>query len=230
MDSARSGTQHRNLIAYVSPFAVFLALLMLNSGLKRLGGGFWLSSAEYWIFPLQTVVCGGLLLWFRQEIEFHTIAKPLLVLAAGVGVFLLWISPQAFFSAPARTDGFNPQVFAGQPAWYWLTVGFRFLRLVVVVPFLEEIFWRGFLLRYLINDNFDRVRFGSFSWLSFVAVTLGFCFAHSQSDWIAAAITGVIYNGVAYRTKSLLSCVVTHALTNLLLGLWIMRTAQWGFW
>jgi membrane protease YdiL (CAAX protease family) len=39
-----------------------------------------------------------------------------------------------------------------------------------------------------------------------------------------------LYNLVAYRTRSLASCVVAHAVTNLLLGLWIMATRQWGFW
>jgi membrane protease YdiL (CAAX protease family) len=54
--------------------------------------------------------------------------------------------------------------------------------------------------------------------------------SHSQADWAAAVITGALYNLVAYRTKSLSSCILTHAGTNLLLGLWIMQTRQWGFW
>jgi len=51
-----------------------------------------------------------------------------------------------------------------------------------------------------------------------------------MADWPAAVITGGLYNLVAYRTKSLFTCVVTHSLTNLLLGVWIMQTKQWGFW
>src|SRR6202030_3615984 len=102
----------------------------------------------------------------------------------------------------------------------------RFLRLVLVVPLLEEIFWRGFLLRYLINEKFTGVRMGAFSWLSFAVVTLGFGFTHSQADWLAALVTGALYNFVAYRTKSLASCVAAHAITNLLLGIWIVGTRQ----
>ncbi|MGH8100236.1 MAG: CAAX prenyl protease-related protein, partial [Chthoniobacterales bacterium] len=115
-------------------------------------------------------------------------------------------------------------------AQYWATVIFRFLRLVVVVPLIEEIFWRGFLLRYFVKEDFEHVQFGSFSWLSFGIVTALFGFSHSMADWPAALLTGAVYNGVAYRTKSLSSCVLTHALTNLLLGLWIMKTKEWGFW
>ena len=151
-------------------------------------------------------------------------------LAIGVLVFVIWIAPQAFLGFAARTDGFNPDLFVAQPAFFWSTVAFRFLRLVVVVPLVEEIFWRGFLLRYLIDENFDRVTVGTFGWVSFVTVTLAFALAHSMPDWPAAILTGVLYNLVAYRTKSLSSCVIAHALTNLLLGAWIMQTKQWGFW
>jgi CAAX prenyl protease-like protein len=148
----------------------------------------------------------------------------------GAGVFCLWISPQALFGFAPRLDGFNPEVFSGQPAAYWTTLAFRFLRLVVVVPLVEELFWRGFLLRYFINEKFHAVPIGAFSWLSFAAVTAGFGFSHSRPDWIVALITGALYNYVAYRTKSLASCVLVHAVTNLLLGVWIMTTRQWGFW
>jgi CAAX prenyl protease-like protein len=82
----------------------------------------------------------------------------------------------------------------------------------------------------LINEKFHRVPFGTFSWLSFTVVTLGFGFSHSPEDRIAALITGALYNCVAYRTRNLASCVLAHAVTNLLLGLWIMKTRQWGFW
>jgi CAAX prenyl protease-like protein len=66
--------------------------------------------------------------------------------------------------------------------------------------------------------------------MSFGAVTIGFMLVHSTADWPAAAVTGALYNLVAYRTKSLSACVLAHAVTNLLLGLWIMATRQWGFW
>jgi len=111
-----------------------------------------------------------------------------------------------------------------------VNLGLRFLRLVVVVPLLEEIFWRGFLLRYLINEDFTQVPMGAFSWLSFGVVTAGFCFEHSLPDWPAAILTGALYNLVAYRTRSLSSCVLVHAVTNALLGAYVLHTRQWGFW
>lgn len=220
----------RKLAAYTLPMLSFVALLALNVSFKKIDNGFWLGSAEYWIYPLQTILCGGLILWFRREYQWHRLARAGFAAAVAVIVFLIWISPQALFRFSPRLIGFNPEVFAGQAPIYWFTIAFRFLRLVVVVPLVEEIFWRGFLLRYLISEDFEGVSFGKFSWLSFTAVTVLFAFSHSKADWPAALLTGALYNLVAYRTKSLSSCVLTHALTNLLLGLWIMKTRQWGFW
>jgi CAAX prenyl protease-like protein len=86
------------------------------------------------------------------------------------------------------------------------------------------------LLRYLIAENFESIRFGTFSWLSFAVVTLAFGLSHDMPDWPAALVAGALYNVVAYRTKSLPACILAHALTNLALGCWIVATKQWGFW
>ena len=231
MDSAlAAAVDRRKLIAYVAPMIVFLAALAVVSGLKMIGGSFWLDAPEYWVYPVQTFVCAALLAWFWREYNLRRVAGTLFTIVVAVFVFLLWISPQAFFGFAPRSDGFNPNTFSDQPIAYWTTVILRFLRLVIVVPLVEEIFWRGFLLRYLINDKFTAVPVGAFSWLSFGVVTIGFTLMHSSSDWAAAFVTGALYNLVAYRTKSLSSCVLAHAVTNLLLGLWIMWSGQWGFW
>ncbi|HXM73750.1 MAG TPA: CAAX prenyl protease-related protein [Chthoniobacterales bacterium] len=222
--------EKRKIAAYLLPILVFAALLLLNSGLKKIGDHFWLSSAEYWIYPAQMVLCGCLLIWFWREYNFERPRHIAFAVLIGVAVFLIWISPQQFLGSSSRVTGFNPDVFASRPSVYWMTIVLRFLRLAVVVPFIEEIFWRGFLLRFLIDENFERVPVGAFSLVSFVVVTVGFGFSHASEDWIAALLTGALYNGVAYRTKRLSSCILTHAVTNLLLGLWIMKTKQWGFW
>jgi len=220
----------RKIFAYALPMLLFTALLGLGSALKTPGRSLWLASPEFWIYPLQTLLCGTLLIFYRCEYQFHPLRRPVFTVGFALLVFVIWIAPQQFFRFPARLVGFNPDVFAGLPAQYWITVALRFLRLVAVVPLVEEIFWRGFLLRFLIAERFEAVPFGTFSWLSFGGVTIAFGLSHSMADWPVAFLTGALYNVVAYRTKSLTSCVLAHALTNLALGLWIMATKQWGFW
>lgn len=223
----------RTLLAYVLPFGAFLAFL----GLSSLLSGFFESSTnqllvhpEFWIYPLQTVVCAGILIYYWKEYTFAPLWPWFIGVGVGLLVLAIWVSPQAVFHFKPRLDGFNPQVFQDSPLLYNLTVISRFARLVIVVPLLEEIFWRGFLMRYLISDNFARVPFGKFSAISFFGVAVLFMFEHGTPDWPAALITGLLYNALAVRTKSLFACVVAHAVTNLGLGLYIMRTGQWGFW
>lgn len=230
MDSVNNPGGGRKLLAYTLPMVTFLAGLALVALLKSGGGSSRSASPEYWVSPVQTLACAAVLFLFRRDYQFDGLTGVALVVSVAVCVFVLWILPQAFFGFAPRENGFNPDIFAAEPAIYWPTVLLRFLRLVIVVPFVEEIFWRGFVLRYFINEKFDTVPFGTFSWLSFAIVTLGFTFAHSRIDWLAAAAAGALYNVVAYRTRSLSSCILAHAVTNGLLGLWIMRTKQWGFW
>jgi hypothetical protein len=90
-------SNRRKLVAYTAPLLAFVALLGLNSALKKIDRSIWLSSADYWIYPAQTILCGGLLIWFRREYEFHRLRHIAFALLIGIIVFLLWISPQAFF-------------------------------------------------------------------------------------------------------------------------------------
>ena len=221
----------KRLIACILPMLVFVLLLgAINIFRQPDAGSPWLRTPEFWIYPLQTLLCAGLLFFFRRNYEFGQVRQPFHLVMVGLLVFLLWIAPQQFLHFPARRAGFDPEVFAADPLLYWITLGLRFLRLVVVVPLVEEIFWRGFLLRFLISEKFEVVPFGSFSWFSFTVVTVAFALSHALADWPAALVTGALYNLVAYRTRSLLSCVLAHSLTNLALGLWIVTSRQWGFW
>ncbi len=222
----------RPLIAHIGPFVVFLALLGLIPLMSQPAGPFWRSHPEFWVFPLQTLVCGALLLWWRGSYQF----RPFGAAAVGIGalagavIFVAWISPQWIFGVGARVDGFNPTLVADSASIHGATLALRFLRLVIVVPFLEEIFWRGFLLRYLVREHFESVPMGTFTWLSFGVASVAFMFEHSRPDWPAALVTGALLNLVAYRTRSLGACVLAHAVANLLLGVYVLRTGQWGFW
>jgi len=206
---------------------LFLASSRCLDGTHVLPGGV---GAIYLLFPLQTVVCAGVLAWFWRDYRLRMPGMAWLAVGIGALVFALWVSPQAVFHQPARLDGFNPGVFAGRPVLYWGEVALRFLRLALVVPALEEIFWRGFLLRFLINEEFEAVPFGTYARLANGLVAIGFMLEHSMPDWPAALATGLLYNWVAYRTRSLSSCILAHAITNALLGVYIMMTRQWGFW
>ncbi|MFM7375470.1 MAG: CAAX prenyl protease-related protein [Chthoniobacterales bacterium] len=234
MTTSFTPDEKRALMAYVAPFVVFMLGLALVSGVQSFAPAenapFWLAEPKYWVFPLQAIVCGALLVWFWKYYDWGKKWHVVTGIAVGLFVLALWISPQWLFGAAPRTDGFNPDTFADNPAMWWSAVALHFLRLVIVVPLLEEIFWRGFLMRYLIKEDFTKVPFGEFSWFAFGVVTVMFGLAHWGPDLVAALVTCAIYNLVAVKTKSLACCVVAHAVTKLGLGLYIRQTKQWGFW
>lgn len=219
--------------AYLGPFFVFLVFLLLVDVVARLGDGYshWMLAApRYWIFPLQTAVCAVLLWRWRQHYTFRPFHGWLTALAIGAGALILWIAPQCWFGAAPRMEGFDPGYFGAGGAAYTINLTLRITRMVIIVPLVEEIFWRGWLLRYLINDDFQKVPFGAFTWKSFLISSAAFCIEHQMADWPAAILTGAAFNLVAYRTKSLAACVLTHAVTNAGLAIYILQTRQWGFW
>jgi len=226
--------ENKDLLAYALPFGLFmlgLAAVGFVQGLAPAENApFWMLEPVYWLYPLQALLCAAALIWGWSRIDFGARGGLVLATGVGLGVFVLWISPQLVFGVPARTDGFDPTVFGEDGTTYWLTVLGRFFRLVIVVPIMEEVFWRGFLMRYLINERFRSVGIGQYTPLSFWVVTLMFGLAHWGPDFIPALLTGAIFGWVTIKTRSLTAVIVCHAVTNLALGIYIMTTKQWGFW
>ena len=219
------------MAAYTVPFLIFMGGLVLTSALRATGSGFfWVKHPEYWVYPLQTALCAAALVFYWKQYNFSKRGGLAIAMLAGLAVLGIWIAPQAALGFPARTDGFDPTVFGEGSALYWMTLVARFARLVVIVPLVEEIFWRGFLMRFLVREDFDKARIGEFQWKAFLLVAVFFMLVHSMADWPAAFLCGLAYNLVAVKTGSLAACVVAHALTNLGLGAYIMATRQWGFW
>jgi len=250
------------LLAHVLPFAVFMGFTELP-GLFKIENAelpWYTFSPEQWIYPLQTLVVGVLLLFFWKHYHLGPWKGSGLGVVLGALGIVFWIVPSLVFErlgvvdwpapnlsiplvvddAPAwellglgpRLEGFDPSFFREHTFYYWSAVALRFLRMVVVVALIEEIFWRSFLQRYLIDSNkcFTEIPFGTHSWKAFFGTTLAFTLVHAHIDWLACLVYGSLTYWLSIRTKSLAACIVMHGVANLLLGLYTLRTEQWGFW
>ncbi len=218
---------------YILPFALFAGLFALAPILNAtpwFNSGSLHGKGDLVIYLVQTMVCGLALLVNLRHYKIGAIAQPLMTVAIAFLVLLIWVAPVLLPGAEPRNDGFNPEILGDAGPLFWFVVVVRFIRLVVVVPVMEEVFWRGFLQRYLIKEDFQSVPFGSYSHFSFFGVALAFMLVHRPEDYPAAFVCGILYGWIACRTKSLASCIAAHALTNFLLGIFIMSTRQWGFW
>ncbi len=142
--------------------------------------------------------------------------------------WLPYVAPFALFLALILIQPRAPGAIALVYPVKTLVVGSAIIGTSVVVPVVEEFFWRGFLLRWIINADFRKVAIGTFSWPSFLLTTVLFASEHNR--WLVGLVAGVAYNLLLYRTKSLYACIVAHGVTNLALAIYVLTTGEWSFW
>jgi len=210
----------RAAVPYVLPFALFAVLTYLNSlaGIHPAIG-----------YTLKTVLVAGCLIYFlpsyRREIRFRVRLEDL---AAGILVFLVWIGLEGIYPQLGSSAGFDPYATSGGPASATAAMAIRLLGAALVVPVMEELFWRSFAMRFLIDSNFLTVALGRFTWFSFLLVALAFGVEHHR--WLPGIIAGLVYGGLLCRSKNLFSPILAHSVTNLLLGIYVVATQSWQFW
>jgi CAAX prenyl protease-like protein len=215
----------------VVPFVVFLLLTWLQ--------GKFGEASRYWLYLAKTLVGAGMIwaVWPRiSEMRWRWSRDAVL---AGVGVFLLWISldtliqwcgiTAAFHRLPGPVNAWNPFVQFGENSTIaWLMVVVRLIGVTWVVPPLEEVFYRSLVYRYLIRDHFESVPLDQFDARSFFFTSLVFSLTHGE--WLAALLCGFVYQGLVIRKGRIGDAMVAHALTNLLLGMWVLGRGAWQFW
>lgn len=237
--------------AYVLPLLLFTLMGSLPGTFRVENSELpWhIRAPEHWVYPLQTLLCAAVLVFFRRHYVFKPWRGLGLATLLGIVGIAVWVAPAMlresliqhghaaaswwpWLGMAERLKGFDPTIAQDSPLWFSLVVGMRFARMALVVPFVEELFWRGFLMRYLLTEDgrFERVAFGTHRWKVFWIVTLAVMLIHNSEDYPGAFVWGSLMYFVAVRTRSLGACVFMHAVGNLALGLYVMKTQQWGFW
>lgn len=250
MSSRLNQLRESAMAAHVLPLMLFM-LFVAVPGWFRIENPelpWYQQAPEHWVYPLQTVICGGLLLWFRQHYQLAPWRGLGLACVLAVIGIAIWITPAWLYTklgaegeAPEwwswlglvkRDEGFDPTILSQWPAWETAAIVMRFARMVIIVPLVEELMWRGFLMRYVNAGEADwrTVPFGTHTWKGFWIVTVAVTLAHNPDDYLAAFLWGSMVYWLAVRTRSLGACVIMHGLGNLLLGVYALRTQQWGFW
>lgn len=160
-----------------------------------------------------------------------------LIGAVGVVVWIgLWDVSQ-WIGLTARLPGlggsrpeFNPlQELAVYPGWAWTFFAIRFFGLAAVVPVIEEFFLRGFLMRLVVDQEWWNVPFGKLTW-AVVAVSIAWPVTHAPSEYLAAEVWFGMVTWLMIRTRNPWDCVTAHAVTNLLLGIYVVTRAEWALW
>jgi len=154
----------------------------------------------------------------------------------GAAVFVVWIAPDllikgyrhfwlfdnALVPKAATTLSIN-----GTLSWPVLTL--RMIRAVLIVPIVEELFWRAWLMRWIIDPDFQSVPLGKYTAISFWTVAGLFASEHGPY-WDVGLAAGIIYNWWIVRTRSLGDLILAHAVTNFILGAYVIATGKWEYW
>ena len=216
--------------ARVIPFAAFMVLLAVRGAVPE--DGSW-GIDPRWVYGLTVIVVGVLLAWFWREYgelvlqTLPTLAEAALAVAVGLAVFGLWIHLDApWMRLGEPSAGFVPTDANGQLMWPLIAV--RWVGASLLVPVMEELFWRSFLMRWVQSPQFESVLPQQVGLKAVVLSTFVFMLAHTL--WLAAIIAGLAYAWLYIRTGKLWVPVIAHAVTNGVLGAWVLQTQRWAFW
>jgi membrane protease YdiL (CAAX protease family) len=232
------------LMPFVAPLFLFSVFLSVES---------YFPGQHYVLYPIVTIVVAAAIGWYWRALPALVPTSVIgSVAVGGVGI-ILWVGldPLAmlldrvleqFYNGAVSDSGFQTwsmpiqeihpaglDPFAVYPAAEaWILFGFRLAGISLCVPIMEELFWRGFLMRWLIQENFTAVPIGTYQPASFWITTAFFALVHGP-EWSLGVVVGVLYGFWFVRTKSLGDIMLAHGVTNLLLALYCLLSGDWHF-
>jgi CAAX prenyl protease-like protein len=214
-------------VSYTAPFAVYIGFLALHSVLPlppRVDE------------PLRLIVL-ALVIWLVSwRVVDLRVAHWMGSLALGVAIFFLWILPDALFPGYRQSVIFQ-NALTGKMASSLppgaimdpLVLILRTVRSFALVPILEELFWRGWLMRWVINPDFEKVPLGTYARGAFWIVAFLFAAEHGPY-WDVGLAAGILFNYWMVRTRSLGDLIFAHAVANLSLSAYVIAAGKWEYW
>lgn len=225
MNFLREKLQVSPIHARVVPYVIIVVLTTMQDSF----GG----PARYWLYFVKMAV-GLWCIWeMRSLVPEMRWAFSWEAVAAGVGVFAIWVGLDPYYPKISLLfqagDPWNPlKQFGEASALGWFFVAVRTLGSAIIVPPLEEVFYRSFLYRYFVRLKFTELPLNRVHGLSLGVTSVIFGFVHYQ--WLGGILCGLIYQLLVIRKNRLGDAMTAHAITNFLLGIWIAWRAAWNFW
>jgi hypothetical protein len=214
-------------LPYVVPFGAVIVLLAVRPVLNLSP----LAEQVVWILVMTAILAGVA----RPVLNFRIRNWGGSVLV-GVAVFAIWIAPDRIFpgyhSHWLFTNSITGAVVSSLPESSrgdWAILALRTVRAAVFVPIAEELFWRGWLMRWIISQDFTKVPLGAWSARAFWIVAVLFAVEHGAL-WDVGLAAGILYNWWMVRTKSLGDVILAHGVTNAILSAYVILAGRWEYW
>ena len=215
-------------LAYVAPFGAFMAFLAVSPAVP---------DGVAWLYPARVIVVAAVLLIFSRNAIDLRVKNAMGSVLLGLAVFAIWIAPDTLWPGYRSHWLFTNSITgavqssisdAARSSAVFLA--FRSIGCVLLVPVIEELFWRGWLPRWIADgEDFRRAPVGVYTALSFWVGALLFASEHGPF-WEVGLVAGVTYNWWMIRTRSLADCILTHAVTNGALSVYVVAAGQWQYW
>ena len=227
----RSPRAARDDLAYILPMAAFLVFTWVGTNETVKGV---LPRAYETSYVLKTVIVAAMLWRFRHaytRIRWNYWWLGVIVGAVGV---VQWVGMQLFLQRfelfQPSGEPFDPTKAFASPAALYGFAAVRLIGAVLVVPVMEELFWRDFLWRQILAPNdFKLADVGEWGWAPFLGVSVAFAVVHGNW-WLTSIVWALMIGALLVYTKSLGACIIAHAVTNLLLGVYVLVRRDWAFW
>jgi uncharacterized protein len=221
----------RSTLVRVLPFAAFMALLALR-GAAPVDGSWGFDPR--WLYGATVLVVGAMLVWWWRDYgelarqNLPTPGEAALAVAVGLAVFGAWIHLDAPWMM-LMSEGAAPFLpVDASGALDWPLVVVRWVGAALLVPVMEELFWRSWLMRWIASPQWEAVDPRRAGLKAIVLSTFVFMLAHTL--WLAAILAGLAYAWLYVRSGKLWLPVIAHAVTNGVLGIWVVMTGRWEFW
>ena len=216
----------RDDVAYLLPMGLFLVFTWV--------GGTWPVLYPIAYVAKVVIVAAALIVLWRHYTKISWRYWWLGAIVGAIGIvqwvgMQLWLQHQFDFFDPSG-EPFDPMKALTSPAMLYGFIAVRIIGAVLVVPVMEELFWRDFLWRQILAPNdFKLAEVGERNWVPFVFVSVAFAFVHGNW-WLTSIVWALMVGALLIYTKSLGACIVAHAVTNLLLAVYVLRYRDWAFW
>jgi len=200
--------------AYLGPLLAALATALVTSSLSE-------SRFDPW-YAARIIAGGGTLLAVRRALPRASFSWSWASVAIGLAVGAVWVAFGGAELAPADA----PLAARSHPGWPWIAA--RLVFSCALVPVLEELAFRGFLLRWLVSPDFEHAQPQAWTWQAVALSSVAFGALHAE--FLLGTASGVAFAGAYLRRGRLADAVLAHALANAAIAVAVLRAGRWDLW
>jgi CAAX prenyl protease-like protein len=212
-------------LARLAPYVVLLILTFIQEAFA--------GPPRFWLYLVKMLVGLACINAVRPLVAEMRWAVSWEAVVVGVLVCALWVGLDPWYpklgSVAKASPAWNPfYQFGAGSVMGWFFVAVRTFGSALVVPPIEETCYRSLLYRYVARADFMSVALNKLDWRALFVTALIFGLAHQQ--WLAGILCGLAYQWLVLRKGRLGDAMLAHAITNFLLGVWIVWKGAWQFW